>query len=97
MALYEHDGFMPNVPDQGGRQQQRWPELSPHFALGLELPHSSPQHLYRGSAATALLDLPTVMRKTNKPLSTFQHLIMYVRLCCFRPSPEDGGSSSGNP
>lgn len=63
---------MPIVPVQGGRQQQRWPELSPHFALGLELPHSSPQHLYRGSAATALLDLLTVMRQ-EKTIRQCQH------------------------
>lgn len=50
---------MPIVPDQGGRQQRRWPEFSPHFALGLEVPHSLSQHLCRDSSATAPLDLPT--------------------------------------
>lgn len=64
--------FMPIVPVQGGRQQRRCPELSPHFALGLEVPHSSPQHLYRGSAATAPLDLQTVTRQET-PISQRQH------------------------
>lgn len=63
---------MSAVPDQGGRQQRRWPELSPHYALGLEGPHSSPQHLCRGSPATALLDLLTVMGQET-PISIPGH------------------------